>query len=85
MSNAISTGRKQAEEALRRSEEKFSKAFMTNPAAVILSRLADGLQLDVNEAYCRLVGYSREELLGHPTSEFGLSLTRTSAANLSSS
>ncbi len=68
------TERKQAEETLHESEAKFSKAFMSNPAAIILSRLADGLQLDVNDAYCRLVGFSREELLGHPTTEFNIFL-----------
>ncbi|HNB36351.1 MAG TPA: PAS domain S-box protein [Anaerolineales bacterium] len=66
------TGRKQAEEALHQSEEKFSQAFMSNPAAIVLSRLIDGLQLEVNDAYCRLVGYGRNELLGHLTSEFNI-------------
>jgi len=37
------TERKQAEEALFISEEKFATAFANNPAAIALTRLDDGL------------------------------------------
>jgi diguanylate cyclase (GGDEF)-like protein/PAS domain S-box-containing protein len=33
-------------------------------------RDADGFVLDVNDAYCRLVGRAREEVIGHHVSEF---------------
>jgi diguanylate cyclase (GGDEF)-like protein/PAS domain S-box-containing protein len=55
--------RKRVEDALRISEEKFSKAFHSSPDAVLISRARDGKLLDVNEGFCRLTGYTREEAL----------------------
>ncbi len=57
--------RKQAEVALIQSEEKFSRAFSCNPAAIALTSLKDGLFLDVNDTWVSLCGYSREEAIGH--------------------
>ncbi|MGD0231105.1 MAG: PAS domain-containing protein [Syntrophorhabdales bacterium] len=56
--------RKEAEDALRLSEEKFAKAFATNPAAVVMTRLKDGVYLDVNETFLKMFGYSRDEIIG---------------------
>ncbi len=58
------TARKEAEEALRVSEEKFSLAFSGNPAAIALTRMSDGAFLEVNDTWLRLSGYDREELIG---------------------
>ncbi|WP_224984906.1 PAS domain S-box protein [Geomonas agri] len=58
------SARRQAEEALLKSEEKFSRAFAGNPAAIALSRFEDGIFLDVNETWEALTGYSREEAIG---------------------
>jgi PAS domain S-box-containing protein len=60
----VITDRKRAEESLRQSEERFSKAFHANPAAMVITNWADGRIIDVNESYERLVGQSRHELLG---------------------
>lgn len=57
--------RKQTEEVLCLSEEKFSVAFANNPAAISLTRLEDGLLLDVNDTWVALNGYSRDEAIGH--------------------
>lgn len=51
-----------AEEDLRRSEEKFSKAFQTSPYAIAITRLEDGRFIEVNDAFVHKTGYSREEL-----------------------
>lgn len=59
------TEKKQTQEALRLSEEKFSIAFANNPAAIALTRLEDGLFLDVNDTWVALNGYSRDEAIGH--------------------
>src|SRR5271157_3870861 len=56
--------RKKVEMALILSEEKFTKAFATNPAAIALTTLEDGLFLDVNDAWVSLNGYSRDEVIG---------------------
>ncbi len=58
------TARKQSEDALRRSEERFSKAFRNNPLAITISTEAEGLYLDVNEAFLDLLGYQRKEVIG---------------------
>ena len=66
------TERKQAEDALRKSERKFATVFHNSPLAIGLTTLADGRILDVNEVYCSLFGYSREALIGHTTTELKL-------------
>jgi PAS domain S-box-containing protein len=58
------TRRQEAQERLRASEEKFARAFASNPAAVAIARLEDGLFLDVNETWQALNGYRREEVIG---------------------
>lgn len=66
------TGRKQAEEKLRVSEEKFSKAFQASPDAIVISSLADGRLLEVNDVFVRLSGFTREEAIGRTSVELGL-------------
>jgi diguanylate cyclase (GGDEF)-like protein/PAS domain S-box-containing protein len=60
-----------AQEALRLSEERFSKAFNASPATMSISTLEEGLYLDVNESFCKIIGYSREEILGRTSLEMG--------------
>jgi PAS domain S-box-containing protein len=66
------TERKRAEEALRQSEENFSKAFKSSPAALLITRLADGKFLELNDAYTAIVGYEHQELLGRHTKDFNI-------------
>ena len=57
------TEKKLAEEKLRKSEEKFRRIVETAGEGFVL--MNEGLDIaDVNNAYCRMIGYSREELLG---------------------
>jgi PAS domain S-box-containing protein len=65
------TKRKQAEDALRRSEERFSKAFRNNPLAIAISTEAEGRYLDVNEAFLDLLGYQRKDVIGRTVAELG--------------
>ena len=64
--------RKEAEAALRDSEQKFSKIFNSAPILAALSRASDGWLVEVNDIYCQTMGYRREELLGHTTTELGI-------------
>ncbi len=63
------TSRERAEKALRASEEKFSKAFRVSPVAVAISRLRDGLLIDINDGFEELTGYTRDEAIGKTTNE----------------
>ena len=56
------TDHRRAQEALRESEGRFRGTF-ENAAVGIAQKDADGRFLRVNETYCEIVGYSREELL----------------------
>lgn len=64
--------RKSREEALRFSEERFRKAFMTNPDSVNINRLEDGLYIDINEGFTSLTGYTREEVIGRSSYEINI-------------
>ena len=59
------TERKAIDDKLRQSEEKFSKAFQSTPLSVTISTVADGRYIDVNDAFLRLVGQERGEVIGH--------------------
>ncbi len=75
------TDRKQAEEALRESEEKFTKLFQDAPVLIIITDLASGACLDVNEEALRVFGYRREEIIGHALIDIG-AMTREDRARI---
>jgi PAS domain S-box-containing protein len=58
--------------ALLQSEERFSKAFASSPVGQSISTLAAGILIDVNAAYCRIMGYEREELIGRSSLDLNL-------------
>jgi len=66
------TQRKIAEEDLRLSKEKFSKAFMSSPYAICITKFEDGTLLDVNEEFIRITGFEYSELIGRTTIELKL-------------
>jgi PAS domain S-box-containing protein len=63
------TERRRAEEALRQSEEHFSKAFRANPQPMSLTVLDTGSYIDVNESFLAMSGYTREEVIGRTSNE----------------
>jgi PAS domain S-box-containing protein len=54
---------------LRESEEKFAAAFQASPDVMMITRRSDGLLLEVNEGFTRLLGYARAETVGRTTAE----------------
>ncbi|MCC5669020.1 PAS domain S-box protein [Nostoc sp. CHAB 5784] len=59
------TQRKQAEEALQRSEAKFRAIFENSQVGIYRSRLSDRLLLDANQRFANLYGFdSPEEIIG---------------------
>ncbi|MCB0194216.1 MAG: PAS domain-containing protein [Anaerolineae bacterium] len=57
---------------LRESEERFSKAFRSSPAALNIVDFQSGKMREVNQAWSRMTGFSREEAVGRTTVELGL-------------
>ena len=70
MSNV--TERKRTEIALRESEERFATVFHASPMSIAVTRLSDNCLIDVNEAWQRLTGFTREEAIGHTTFELNV-------------
>lgn len=60
-----------AEMALRESEERFAKVFRASPAALSISKIDDGLNVDVNDEWIAMTGYARDEALGKTAGELG--------------
>ena len=62
------TERKRAEEALRESESRYSTLFTGITDAVLVHHITDdgrpGQFIDVNDVACKMLGYTRNELLG---------------------
>jgi len=61
---------KKTEKALRESEERFRAFFSMSPYSMAIIRSKDRVHLDVNEAFVKDSGYTREELVGHSSNEF---------------
>ena len=55
------TERKKTESVLRESEEKFRKIFEENPVSILMTGKDMGI-IRANSAFCKLVGYSEDEL-----------------------
>ncbi len=66
------TDTKHAEDALRESEERFSKAFRANPAPMVITDLETGRFLDANERWLSLIGYTREDMIGFTSRDLNI-------------
>jgi PAS domain S-box-containing protein len=61
-----------AKEALRESEEKFSKAFLASPGIIAITTLKEGKFIEVSDTYSQYTGYSRQELIGKTASSLNI-------------
>jgi PAS domain S-box-containing protein len=66
------TERREVEERLRQSEEKFSRLFRLSPDVIVLMGLEDGGIIDVNEAFTRVTGHGWGEAVGKTAWGLGL-------------
>jgi PAS domain S-box-containing protein len=69
---AAGLARKYTEEALRSSEERFHAAFMSSPDAINITRISDGVYVNVNDGFCTSTGYTRDEVIGKSSLEINI-------------
>ncbi len=65
------TSRKEAEFALRQSENQFKAVYNANPIAMSITTVKEGLFIDANQAYWNLSGFEPDEVIGHTGVELG--------------
>ncbi len=63
------TERKRNEEALRHSQERFSKVFHASPVPMFVMAYPERRHIEVNDAWTIFFGYSREEAIGKSASD----------------
>ena len=76
------TERRRTEVALRALEERFSTVFRRSPDALGIVRVADGVFLDVNDAFTQVLERSRSEVVGRDWRELQLFLPTDETAKV---
>ncbi len=66
------TARKQADKIKQESQQLFHEIFHASPTAIVLSRLADGRFVEVNESFLKLTERTRDEVIGLTSTEAGI-------------
>jgi PAS domain S-box-containing protein len=66
------TERKRMEISLKRSEEKFRKAFITSPDAININRLSDGMYISINDGFTNIMGYAEKDVIGKTSLELNI-------------
>jgi PAS domain S-box-containing protein len=66
------TAHRSVEAALKKSEERFARIFHATPEAIGVTRAADGTLLEVNPAFEKAFGWSRDEAVGKTTLDLGM-------------
>lgn len=62
--------KKETQIKLKESEYKFNTAFTNSPNPIYLTSLPGGKFIDVNNAFCKVSGYTKDELLGKNVVDF---------------
>ncbi len=70
------TERKQGEIALQSAQEKYTKAFLASPDAIMISDLETGCFVEMNDVTSQIFGYSRDEMIGKNALELGIWLKK---------
>ena len=64
--------KKQAEDAKRQSDEKFSRLFKLSPDPISLTHVTDGTYIDVNRSFCKISGWQEKEIIGRSSLDLDL-------------
>ena len=64
--------RMRAEATLRESEARLAAVFQGSPIGIVVSKLADGTVVQVNEATLRELGYTNDEMIGQTSMSLGI-------------
>lgn len=66
------TDRRRAREALRVSQEKFSKAFRASPDAIAITTLEEGRYIEVNDRFLEMSGFEWGEAIGNNSMDLNI-------------
>jgi diguanylate cyclase (GGDEF)-like protein/PAS domain S-box-containing protein len=66
------TESKLSEMQLRESEKRYRAAFQMNLDSIDICHLEDGKFVDVNEAFLKILGFKRDEVIGRTALELGI-------------
>jgi PAS domain S-box-containing protein len=66
------TAIRRSQQALRLSEELFSKAFRATPSSILIATLNKGRVVNVNDSFLATTGYDLLEVVGKPITGIGL-------------
>jgi PAS domain S-box-containing protein len=65
------TDKKKAEKTLKETQDMFLKSFKNAPVMITISTIEDGRYLEVNDAFIKSSGFSREQAVGRTSVELG--------------
>ena len=68
----LAVRKRKTETDLTWSEEKFSRLFRENPSLEAITDFSTGSLIDVNDAFIRTTGYTRDEVIGRSARELGI-------------
>ncbi len=66
------TERIETEQRLSVYRERYEKAFRSSPDSITITAASDGEIVEVNEGFERVVGYTRDEIVGKRTIDVGI-------------
>ncbi len=66
------TAIKMTENALKESQEKFSRTFHHSPISMSVTSFDDGRYIEINDRSLQALGYSRDEVIGRTTMELNI-------------
>src|ERR1035437_5083829 len=76
------SGLRHEEEKIRKREEKFRIAYMTNPDLININRLSDGMYISINDGFTRILGYTEEDAIGRTSLEMNIWVNPEERINL---